>query len=253
MHADIRTLRDFYACPLGHLVRRLISRKVRSRWRNTKGETVFGLGFAAPFLEVFRDEPRRLGALMPTEQGALVWPRRGPVKSILVDTERLPLPDNSVDRLLAVHALENADRIRRELREMWRVLAPEGHLMIVVPNRRGVWARTDATPFGQGRPFSKRQLTELLQQALFTPVYWDTALYVPPVKLNVVVRYGVAIERAGARLTPAFAGVLIVEAKKELTAPVGKAVPARVVREAEIAATARPAMTPTRRDGPNSS
>ena len=90
--------------------------------------------------------------------------------SALVEEDRLPLADGSVDRLLAVHCLETAERVRPLLREMWRVLAPEGRLMLVVPNRRGVWARLDKTPFGQGRPYSRRQLEALLIEALFTPL-----------------------------------------------------------------------------------
>ena len=41
---------------------------------------------------------------------------------------------------------------------MWRVLAPSGRV-IVVPNRRGPWARADNTPFGHGRPYSRSQIT----------------------------------------------------------------------------------------------
>jgi hypothetical protein len=47
------------------------------------------------------------------------------------------------------------------LREVWRVLAPNGRLLAVVPNRRGLWARIDTTPFGHGRPFSRGQVTHL--------------------------------------------------------------------------------------------
>ena len=38
-----------------------------------------------------------------------------------------------------------------------------GKLVIVTPNRRGLWARFEHTPFGTGRPFSRGQLTELLR------------------------------------------------------------------------------------------
>ena len=40
-----------------------------------------------------------------------------------------------------------------------------------------------------------------------------------------------AIERLGTRVWPAFAGVILVEAKKELTAPIGKAVRSRLLKD----------------------
>jgi SAM-dependent methyltransferase len=163
---------------------------------------------------------------MPAGQGALVWPPTGDVVSVLVENEQLPLPDNSVDRILAIHCLETAERARPLLREIWRVLAPEGRVMMVVPNRRGVWARIDTTPFGQGQPYSRSQLERLLSDALFTPLDWSTALFLPPLDRRILLRSANAFERLGANVSPAFAGVIIVEARKEMVAPLGKAVPA---------------------------
>jgi SAM-dependent methyltransferase len=190
-----------------------------------------GLGFATPFLGSYRGEVDRLAALMPSSQGALVWPPTGPVMTALVEPEHLPLPDNSVDRLLAVHCVEIAERVRPLLREMWRVLSPEGRLLMVVPNRRGVWARVDTTPFGQGQPYSRAQLERLLGEALFTPVDWTGALHFPPIDRPLLLRSSSALERFGLRISPAFSGVIVVEAKKELIAPIGKAARARSLRQ----------------------
>lgn len=231
MHLDVEDLRDFYATPLGTVARRLLAHRIRARWRRLRGGTLVGLGFASPFLGSYRGEAARIGALMPVAQGALVWPHNGPIMSALVEPEHLPLPDNSVDRLLIMHYLEVADRVRPLLREMWRVLAPEGRLLMVVPNRRGVWARLDSTPFGHGRPYSRGQLEKLLTDALFTPIDWNWALHVPPIDRKILLRSATAFERVGSRLSPAFAGVIIVEAKKELIAPSGKMAAARAVRE----------------------
>ena len=220
MHFDVAELSDFYTRPLGLMVRRLLAHRIRARRRRLNRETLIGLGFATPYLGMFRSEAERLGALMPASQGALVWPPTGPRMTALVEEEHLPLPDNSVDRLLAVHCLETADRARPLLREMWRVLSPQGRLMMVVPNRRGVWARLDRTPFGQGRPYSRSQLEQLLGETMFTPVDWSMALHVPPLEWRMVIRSATAFERVGARLSPVFGGVIIVEASKELAAPV---------------------------------
>lgn len=224
---DVVDLRDFYASPLGRLVRRHLGRCIRARWRRLDGATLVGLGFATPFLGTYRREAARIAALMPACQGALVWPPAGPVMSVLVDEDRLPLPDNSVDRLLAVHCLEVADRVRPLLREMWRVLAPGGKLLIVVPNRRGVWARIDTTPFGQGRPYSRTQLETLLNDSMFTPLECSRALFLPPVGFRMALRAAPFFEKAGASVTPGFAGVLLMEATKEVMMPVGTPAKAR--------------------------
>jgi hypothetical protein len=86
--------------------------------------------------------------------------------------------------------------------------------MLVVPNRRGVWARLDNTPFGQGRPYSRRQLEALLIEALFTPLDWSGALYLPPMGRQMLLRSATAWERVGAALSPAFSGVIIAEAPR---------------------------------------
>lgn len=229
MNSDVAELRDFYARPLGLMVRRLLAHRIRARWRRLQGETLVGLGYATPYLGTFRGEALRLGAFMPAPQGAIVWPETGPKASVLVDEEQLPLPDNSVDRLLAIHCLETADRPRALLREVWRVLTPQGRLLLIVPNRRGVWARLDRTPFGQGRPYSRTQLELLLSESMFSPFDWSAALFVPPIERPLVMRSATAFERLGARLSRGFGGLIIVEARKELTAPIAKKVRTRVL------------------------
>ncbi|MAI46199.1 MAG: methyltransferase domain-containing protein [Hyphomicrobiaceae bacterium TMED74] len=230
MYQDVAELRAFYSRPLGHAVRRLLGHRIRARWRNVQGQTVIGLGFAAPYLGTYRDEAARIGAVMPASQGALAWPREGNVRCALVDEINLPLPDNSVDRLLGVHCLEGSESTRRMLREMWRILSPDGRLLLIVPNRSSVWARADKTPFGHGRPYSKGQLENILAEAMFTPEHWSWALHVPPMEHNLVLKSIVTIERLGARIWPAIGGIILVEARKELIAPSIQGQRARAVR-----------------------
>jgi SAM-dependent methyltransferase len=220
MSLDVIDLRNFYGSRLGGVVRRLVGVKVRSRWADVSGLRVAGIGFAAPYLSVFREEAERVIALMPATQGVLEWPPGGPFAAALVEETELPLPDASIDRALVVHLLEEADSSIETLREIWRILAPGGTMLLVAPNRRGVWARSDATPFGHGRPFSRSQLTQLLRDALFSPIGWSEALFVPPVRRGWVLRSAVFWERLGARLPLPFAGVHIVEASKQVFRPI---------------------------------
>jgi SAM-dependent methyltransferase len=220
MTVDATSLRDFYRTGLGQTVRRHLVHHIRTRWKRLDGLTVVGAGFASPFLGSFRNEAARLACLMPARQGALIWPRSSSCHSLLVEDHHWPLPDSSVDRLLAVHCVEQAEQVGPLLREMWRVLAPDGRILLVVPNRRGVWSRIDATPFGHGLPFSKAQLNTKLTDALFTPMEWGEALYFPPLDKRIALRMAPTIERTGSRFSIGVAGVVVVEARKEMMAPV---------------------------------
>jgi SAM-dependent methyltransferase len=226
MHLDVIDLKDFYTRPLGHMVRRLLGARVRARFGDIKGCRTFGLGFTAPYLGAFRGQAEPLGALMPANLGAIPWPEQGQCLSVLVDETELPLIDEGADRFLLVHMLEWSEKSRALLRELWRVLAPNGRLLLIVPNRRGLWARVDTTPFGYGSPFSRSQLTKLLKEAMFSPEEWQYALYVPPFNWRILLRWPLFWERLGLVLWPTFSGVIMVEATKQVYA----AVPVREVK-----------------------
>ena len=218
MWADAVDLRDFYASGLGRVARRMIVRRVRSLWPDVRGLNVLGLGYATPFLGPFRAEAQRVVAIMPAGQGVLHWPAEGSCLTTLADETCLPFPDRFFDRVLVVHGLECADRIRPLMRELWRVLADGGRLMVVVPNRRGLWARMERTPFGHGRPYSPGQLSQGLRDTMFTPYQSGTALFVPPVRSRMVLSSATAWEEIGQRWFPTFAGVIIFEAAKQMYA-----------------------------------
>jgi SAM-dependent methyltransferase len=240
MTMDVVDLRNFYAQRLGVVARRFVSRGVRARWADVAGQRVLGVGYATPYLGLFREQAERCLAFMPAAQGVVKWPSASPALTALVDADELPLPDGTVDRLLLVHALELSSDAGTLLREAWRVLAPGGRLLAVVPNRRGVWARLDTTPFGHGRPYSRTQITQLLRETWFTPVGWSEALYMPPIPRGWFLRTAAAWERAGASISAPFAGVHIVEATKQ----VYRAIPARKEKRRLVPAL-EPALAPS--------
>ena len=169
MFVDVVDLRNFYSQGLGIVARRFVGRGIRAHWGDLQGLRVAGIGYATPYLGLFREEAERCLALMPAAQGVIKWPSSRPALAALVEETKLPLTDAAVDRILLVHALEMADDAVALLREVWRVLSPNGRLLAVVPNRRGLWARTDTTPFGHGRPYSRAQITNILRETWFTP------------------------------------------------------------------------------------
>lgn len=237
MLSDIIELRSFYASTLGHLAERSITAALSPIWTAQPGERLVGMGYALPWLERFGSDAERVFAFMPATQGAVNWPASNRSATALVFEEELPLFDSSIDRVLLVHALEHAENPRETLMEIWRILAPGGRLIVVAPNRRGVWARFEHTPFGTGRPFSRGQLGTLLHETNFTPCAWSDALHFPPLQKRFMMRFHKPMERTGRNLWPIFAGAVIVEAQKRLYQ--GLPVAARASRRVFV-----PAMTP---------
>ncbi len=216
MHTDIVDLREFYQSPLGRLAEQSITFALSSLWSRLPEERLVGLGYSVPYLDRFRADTERTFSFMPAGQGAVNWPLGERSATALVFDEELPLPDSSIDRILMVHSLEFAENPRETLKELWRVLAPGGRLVMVVPNRRGVWARMEHTPFGSGRPYSRGQLTSLLRETNFTPSASAEALFFPPSRIRTILRLRNVLERMGRRFWPVFSGVIIVEAQKRL-------------------------------------
>jgi SAM-dependent methyltransferase len=163
--------------------------------------------------------------------GVAPWPAGRPGLSCLAEAEALPFPDLSFDRILLVHGLEQAENARRALREAWRVLKDDGRLIVVAPNRRGLWAYAESTPFGHGQPYSEGQLARLLGSLFFQVEAQTTAVFAPPFINLPMLKLSGLFETCGPLLAPQFAGLAIAEATKALhgAVPAGKKAAARRV------------------------
>lgn len=218
MRVDVLALQRFYNSPLGGAARAMAERRLEALWPHADGLDVLGLGYATPYLERFREGARRVVTMMPAAQGAESWPSPARGLTVLADETRLPFMDAVFDRVLVIHALEEAESVRPLLREIWRVMAPEGRLVVVAANRWSLWAQSDFTPFGHGRPYSRRQLSALLAEAMFEPAASARALYAPPLSWRPLARAADAFERVGETIWPALGGLVLMEAAKRLYA-----------------------------------
>ncbi len=216
MRRDVLEMRAFYASPLGRAARTMIARKVGEAWGDATGLDVLTFGYATPFADGFVEKARRVVAAMPASQGVEAWPMGGANRACLADETDLPFSASLFDRVLFVHALEEADNPLRVLQEAARVMAPSGRLVVAVASRRGLWANAESSPFGHGRPFSRRQLEDLVREADLEPAGWTRALYLPPVQW--AAPWAEGFEQAGAWLWRPFAGVILLEAVKQVFA-----------------------------------
>lgn len=215
MQWDAGELSDFYQSVVGKAARSLIARSIHDIWPDLHGTRVLGYGFAPPYLQPSLDEAERVVALMPASMGVIAWPPERPL-SALSDEDSLPFADALFDRILVIHGLEGADAARVLLRQLWRVLAPDGRMLLVVPNRASLWAQMETSPFALGRPFHRGELAALLTDTLFEPVRWEKALYMPPFSGRRLAQLSDGLERVGRHVWPGLHGVHLVEAAKSL-------------------------------------
>jgi SAM-dependent methyltransferase len=236
MHLDVQDLRNFYyRSALGRAAQKIIRAEMAELWPEAKGQTVAGFGFAVPFLRPYLKEAKRVMALMPAPQGVIAWPQGLPNVSVLVEETWWPVETGHVDKLLVIHGLETSEQPGPLLEECWRVLGPGGSALFIVPNRAGLWCRSDRTPFGFGRPYSQSQLETQLKTHHFLPERHLTTLYQPPSERRIWRKTAGMWEKLGGSVSfVAAGGVLIVQATKRVHSPTGRLLREQVRKPLEV-------------------
>ena len=238
MYRDVLELHEFYRDRLGLVVQRLLRRRLRQMWPDLSGQTLMGFGYAGPLLKAYEEQNTRRFLVMPAAQGVMAWPEKGkPGAVTLAHEHELPFEDASVDRIILCHAMECSTQLSALMEEIWRVMAGQGRLMLIAPNRRGFWARSDHTPFGHGVPFSTGQMVNLLHKQNFVAERTAKAVFIPPLRQRFLLSTAPAFEEFGERWFDAFAGLNLVEASKQVFAGI------KPQREAQR--TGRPVLVPS--------
>lgn len=240
-------LKVFYNGLKGKIVRSLIREKILSLWPDLKSKQIVGYGYALPYLKPYMEEENQntIFNLMPKQLGVHDWPPESKNLVCLNAEQWLPLETNSVDSIIMIHALEFLDYPEETFEDLWRVLKSTGRLLIIVPNRMGFWARADWSPFGQGRPYSSRQVEHFLSDNLFVYERTNHALFSPPFKSSFLLRAAHFFEKIGPYIMPALGGVTVIEASKQLYAGTGKGVRAKSREPVKKTVSAKPVATPS--------
>ena len=218
MAIDARDVAEFYGTPLGALTAQRLRRQLLDIWPTGAGQSILGIGHTGPYLRLWRGQAARCIALSPQQLGQAPWPAGRASLACTAEEDALPFADLSFDRILLIHALDQADNARRLMREAWRVLKDDGRLIVIAPNRRSLWAYAESTPFGHGQPYSTGQLARLLASLFFQVERQDNILFTPPLTWKFNLRLFNLWERAGATLAPQLAGLTVAEACKDLHA-----------------------------------
>lgn len=246
MYRSIYDLKDFYASPSGVMTQRVIGRQIQKWWPSVKALRVVGIGYAQPYLNHFLSEAERVIAISPAGQGVYPWPHNEHNLTALSEESELPIESNSVDRVLLIHSLESAELLRSNLQEIWRILKSSGRLIVITPNRRGLWARAEWSPFGHGTPFSQDQLRFCLRDSLFVYEQSCSTLYTPPFRWNLIRETSDTFEKILPYILPGMGGVHMVEASKQLYSGLTKPVENKIiVRGRQTAVNPIPGMRET--------
>jgi SAM-dependent methyltransferase len=221
MYQDVQELYNFYYnTRLGVLAQKILSEKILDFWPNTKGLTVVGYGFPLPVMSSLLKDAKRGLVLMPNEQGIMAWPAANRNISLLCEETQWPLSTGFIDRLVILHGLETCENPRDLLLEVYRVLGPGGRALFIVPNRLGLWARRDSTPFALGSPYSLGQLERQASACGLLPKTHKAALFFPPSDKKFWQKLSPSWEATASKLSRHFAGgVLMLEVYKQIPAP----------------------------------
>lgn len=216
MRESVLRLEKFYASSLGQAAKDMAGRRLHSLWPDLAGRNVLGFGFCDPYLDSYQSGANRIVFAMPSGQGALAHKSKRGVNTCLTEEHCLPFSDSTFDTILCVHGVEETPDLKVLMSELWRVCRPEGHIVIIASNRAGLWARSDRSPFGAGRPFSRTQMRAAMRGVGFHPTIWSGALYAPP--LRFLTKGGMlrGAEKFGETVFPGLSGLILVEGIKRL-------------------------------------
>jgi len=141
---------------------------------------------------------------------------------VLAVPEALPFENSSVDLVLLPHVLEFSDNPHQVLREVERVLVPEGQVIISGFNPVSLWGarrlfkrRRHHFPW-RGQYLSVRRLKDWLKLLSFEARAGSFGVYVPPLGQEKWIERFRFMDRAGDRWWPVCGGVYMVQGIKRV-------------------------------------
>jgi SAM-dependent methyltransferase len=145
-----------------------------------------------------------------------------PGAAVAADPLQLPLASQSVDLVVLPHVLEGHPNPHDVLREVERVLMPEGQVVISGFNTASLWrVRQLFAPRHNGAPWDAKfigllRLREWLRVLGFELNGGKFGCYAPPFRNEVWLKRFAFMDKAGARWWPVTGGVYVVRAVKRV-------------------------------------
>ena len=213
--SDIARLDQFYHGDIGHHVSFFLRKVIQPHLKLESQIDRLGFGYPFMCLPSLSSAPAKsTPVLIPSEMGALAYGPANDVMTASIHSDAWPIASDAVNQIIMCHGLEYCYDGEACLSEASRVLASMGELILMVPNRRSLWVRDEATPLGNGRPFSKSQITKLLDKTGFGITKVERALFLPPLAMRAPKRVARAIAHMGHYGWGVFGGVMVIHATK---------------------------------------
>ncbi|MDT8403413.1 class I SAM-dependent methyltransferase [Sulfuriflexus sp.] len=144
----------------------------------------------------------------------------GSETGLLADNAALPFASESVDVVVMPHSLEFHPNPHAILREVDRILIPEGHVVLINFNPFSFWGLArllsgwrNKIPW-RGQYYTRTRLRDWLSLLGFDYISGQQVFFRPPVQHEKIMQKLEFMERLGQRCMPLLAGVSIMLARK---------------------------------------
>lgn len=186
--------------------------------------------FGYHLLQVGNTIPADLLADSRIRHRMVMVPADGVIRAVVSETglfagelEQIPIGNDLLDVVLCPHLLEYAKSPHEVLREVERILIPEGHVVIVGFNPWSLWGIMRLLTGWRhrvpwcGRFYSSTRIRDWLALLGFETVYTRSFFFRPPLSHAGLLQRLDFLERIGSRWWPRLGGIYIVVAKKRVT------------------------------------
>jgi len=206
-----KQLTNWFQSSLGRLLGQQESRCLERRLSSLFGYYLVQIGSADPMLDLLKFSPAKNKLVLDQTHTGL---------SLRADPCYLPLATDSVDGVVMHHALDFSADPHRMLREVERILIPEGKLLIVGFNPWSLWGGRrllhlhGRQPPWSGHFFPVKRVSDWLLLLGFDLLAVDYLNFRPPLQNLAVMQRLAFLENLGGKVWPLLGGVYVLEAVK---------------------------------------
>lgn len=215
---DVNQLEKFYQEPIGIKSSYYMLESIKKMWPSIKSdELILSIGYFDHFLDYFLQNNSSIICGMPSRMGVMKCnDEKEKNRSFLMEDWLMPLQSSSIDKIILIHSFETSRNPDELLRELWRVLKPNGKMILILPNRMSMWSRIETTPFSEGNPYSISQIQRTLNEHFLFITNDRTCLFFPPFPSKTLFKTYDSIEKVGEKFLKNSGGVILIECEKQL-------------------------------------